>query len=538
MASFFHCGYKTAWYTLDMKKNLLYSALVISLLIALPVEAALINEVNTAFESVYGRQPTYSEWEYWAQRVQRGEKTTYESLAGAMGYQKVNGSGTVLAVTSPVVVPPTTGFLTERALYASPYNANFLPDGMLIKSATKADVYYIHDGKKSWVLPSILNLWFGEAHFFKSDFVITMTDADLARYPQTSSVNPLYIGKVLKHPNGSQFYIDDKLRKRPISAAVRTKLKFPGKNAYPTTAAHLAEFQTGPALTGDRQPGGMIIYDGPFHGGRIWRLQEASDGVITKRLYLGDYFYEAEYYPDESQRVAVSAEELARYRRGSNIGIYPDGWIVALNNQRYVFQDHKLRLIGSSEIFNAFGYNPKYVLTAFSHFYGTTAHGQPIGAFKKIIAPNIKLVGTLQTTPSSATALIKVRPGIRALIADLNNIALPIYDRELTVTENKFWVDWLYNGEAQNKDQLITAMKRAVSTGKLPIRTSRTAVLAESILESKWFPYLFYFVHQKEPNDDDRDYWFRRIVAGDRDTIEKLGGTLQWLKDTSGLTHK
>ena len=522
---------------LKMKK-IVRLGIALSLLIAFPVHAALINDVNKAFESVYGRIPTFSEWEYWANRVLNKEKTTYEALVGAMGYQKANPSGTVLASVSPVVVPPVTTFTTERALYASPYNPNFLPDGMLVRSASKADVYYIVDGKKSLVLPSVLWRWFGEAHFFKSDFVIMLTDADLARYPLTSAVNMLYTGKVLQHPNGSQFYIDDKMRKRPLSAAVRTKLQFPGKNLYGATAAHLAQFKTGPALTGDKQPGGMIIYDGPFHGGRIWRLEEASDGVITKRLYLGDYFYEAEYYPDESQRVAVSATELARYRRGANIGIYPDGWIVSLNNQRYVFQDGKLRLIGSNELFNAFGYNSKYVLTAFSQFYKTAAHGQPIGAFKSIIAKNIQLVGSLQSSPSSAATLTKVRPTIRTLISTLNAIALPIYDRELTVAENKFWVDWLYNGEAQSKEQLFAAMKSHVATGKLPVRTSRTAVLSESTLETKWFPYLFYFVHQKEPDDDDRDYWFNRITPGDRDTIEKLGGTLQWLKDTAGVTRK
>ncbi|MEK7500414.1 MAG: hypothetical protein AAB649_07505, partial [Patescibacteria group bacterium] len=511
---------------------------IFSVAIALPVHAALLDQVNTAFESVYGRLPTYNEWKYWADRILNKEKTTYEALVGAMGYQKINPTGMVLASTSPVVVPGVATFSTEKALYASPYNPNFLPDGMLVRGASKSDVFYILDGKKSVVLPNILARWFGEAHFFKGDFVITITDGDLARYTQTTAVNPLYIGKVLQHPNGALFYIDDKMRKRPLSAAVRTKLKFPGKNLYPTTASHLAQFKTGPALTGDKQPGGMIIYDGPFHGGRIWRLEEASDGVITKRLYLGDYFYEAEYYPDESQRVAVSGEELARYRRGANIGTYPDGWIVLINNQKYVFQDGKLRLIGSNEIFNAFGYNPKYVLTAFSQFYKTAAHGQPIGAFKTIIAKNISLVGTVQSAPNSAATLVKVRSGIRTLIATLNTIALPIYDREITVAENKFWVDWLYNGEAQSKDQLLSAMKKHVASGKLPIRTSRTAELSEDILESKWFPYLFYFVHQKEPNDDDRDYWFDRINGSDRNTIEKLGGTLQWLKDTSGVTRK
>ncbi|MDA1169377.1 MAG: hypothetical protein O3A36_03495 [bacterium] len=521
-----------------MKKYTLGVLIISCLCVAFPANAALLGQVNSAFQSVHGRIPTYLEWEYWANRVLNKEKTTYEALVGAMGYQKVNPTGAVLASISPVVVPGVATFIAERALYASPYNPNFLPDGMLVRNTSKADIFYIQDGKKSVVLPNILARWFGEAHFFKGDFVITVTDADLARYPLTTAVNPLYIGKVLQHPDGTQFYIDDKMRKRPMSAAVRTALKFPGKNLYPTTASHLTQFKTGPALTGSKQPGGMIIYDGGFHGGRIWRLEEASDGVITKRLYLGDYFYEAEYYPDESQRVQVSATELASYRRGANISKYPDGWVVSLNSQRYVFQDGKLRLIGSNELFNAFGYNSRYVLTAFSQFYSTAAHGQPIGAFKKIIAPNIKLVGTLKSSPSSAANLIKVRPDIRTLISTLNAIALPIYDREITVAENSFWIDWLYNGEAQSKDQLLAAMKKHAATKKFPVRTSRTAELSEDILQNKWFPYLFYFVHQKEPNDDDRDYWFDRINGSDRNTIEKLGGTLQWLKDTSGLTHK
>ncbi len=521
-----------------MKKYFLLSFLVVSIATARPAQAALIDQVNTAFESVYGRLPTFPEWKYWADRVIRGDKKTYDALAGAMGYHKARGNGVVLASRSAAQVPAAATFKADKRLYANSHNPNFLPEGTLIKSVNKGDVYYVTGGRKSWVLPSILDRWLGEAHFFKSDLVVPVTDADLARYPQTKSVNPLYIGKVLKHPNGAQFYIDDKLRKRPLSAAVRSALKFPAGNLYSTTAAHLAEFPTGPALKGDTQPGGMIIYDGGFHGGRIWRLEEASDGAITKRLYLGDYFYEAEYYPDENQRVSVSAAELAKYRRGSNISTYPSGWIVSIDSKKYVFHNGTLRLIGSNEIFNALNYNPKYVLTAFSQFYKNAPHGQPIGAFKNIVAGGINIVESPKAAPSSAATLTKVRPHIRALIADLNSIALPVYDRELTVTENKFWVDWLYNGEAQNKDQLIAAMKRAKATGKLPARTSRTAALSETVLETKWFPYLFYFVHQKEPDDDDRDYWFGRIHDGDRNTIEKLGGTLQWLKDTSGVTRK
>lgn len=525
-----------------LRQGIFLSFFLLTLLTAVvgwPVQAALIDQVNQAFSSVYGRLPTFTEWDYWAQRVQSGEKTTYSALVGAMGYQKINGSGTVLAITSPVVVAPVTTWKTDKVLYASPHNPNFLPNGMLIKAPDKPEVYYIKDGKKSWVLPEILNRWFTEAHFFKSDFVITVTAADLARYPQTSSVNRLYAGKVLQAPNGSQFYIDDKLRKRPLSAAVRKTLKFPGGNLYKTTDGHLKEFVTGPALKGDLQPGGMIVYDGPFHGGRIWRLEEASDGAITKRLYLGDYFYEAEYYPDENQRVAVSATELAKYRRGTNIGKYPDGWIVLLGTQRYVFQGGQLRLIGSSALFNAMGYNAKYVLTAFSQFYGQATKGQPIGAFKSVIATNIRPVASAPSSATLSTAhLIKVRPHIRDIIARMNDIALPIYDRELTASENQFWVDYIYNGEVNSQTALQDAMRRARSTGKLPARTSRTAVLDPEVLKSKWFPYLFYFVHQKEPNDDDRGYWYGRIESGDRNTIEKLGGTLQWLKDTSGVTRK
>lgn len=429
-------------------------------------------------------------------------------------------------------------FNTDPKYYPNAKHPNFHPDGTLVKSTSKGDVYYIHNGIKSWVLPSLLNRWLGENHFFKKDIIVTIADGELARYPQTKSANFLYIGKVFKHPNGQQFYIDDKLRKRPLSAAVRTKLKFPAKNLYDTTEAHLKEFPMGPALDGKKQPGGMVIYNGPWHGGTIWRLEEAAGGKIIKRLFLSDYLYEAYGYPDESQRVAVSKEELALYERGSNIERYPDGWLVGLNNKIYVVQNGTLRLIGSPEIFSAMGYAKKNVYTVFPEFLKRYPHGNPIAAFKTLVATNAITAGKPQAAPNTASNLTKVRPPIRTLIAQVNDIALPIFDKQLSVSENKFWVDYLYNGEVASKEDLVEKMSQTARTGKFPSLTSRTTILDTAVLQNKWFPYLFYFVHQKEPSETDREYWYGRITPGDRDTIEKLGGTLQWLKDTTGQTRK
>lgn len=512
------------------------------LLLAQPADAALLDRVNEAFALVYGRKPLYGEWRYWAQRVQNKEKNTFPALVGAMGYQKAKG-GTpqVLAAVTKISssTPAAKTFLTHKHLYPSSLNPNFLPDGTLVKSPNKADVYYIRNGKKSWVLPGIVDRWLGENHFYKHDIVLTISDSDLARYPQTSSVNPVYIGKVLQHPDGTQYYIDDKTRKRRLSAAVRAKLHFPAKNVYSASAAHLKEFLTGPALMGVQQPGGMVVYSGAFHGGRIWKMEENSEGKIVKRLFLSDYLYEAWYYPDESQRVAVSDEELARYPRGSNIERYPNGWVVKLGPDIYAVEKEKLRLLASPAIFSAIGYNPKYVLSQFPEFLKRYPKGNSIAGFKGVKASAAEAAKSEPApSPNAAVNLTKVRPHIRTLIGQINDMYLSVFDKDVTASENTFWVDYVYNGEVTTREDLITKMEGARVSGNKPARTSRTAVLAEEILEQKWFPYLFYFVWQKEPEDADRDYWFNRIQSGDRDTIEKLGGTLQWLKDTSGATRK
>ena len=506
-------------------------------------DAALIDNINKGFREVYGRTPTQSEWAYWAGRIQRKEKTTYTALVGAMGFQKASQGGSPALSGSTKLssgAASASGFATSKTFYPSSHNPNFLPDGTLVTAPSTPNVYYIRGGKKSWVLPSILNKWLGENHFFKSNIIMTISDADLARHPSATSVNKIYIGKVLKHPNGAQFYIDDKLRKRPLSASVRTKLRFPGGNLYGVTAAHLSEFKTGPALKGDKHPGGMAIYDGPYHGGRIWKTEEIAGGAIVKRLYLKDRFYEADGYPDESQRAPVDAAMLAKHSRGKNIDRYPDGWVIGIGNNIYVMQNGARRLITSASVLAALGYRDGInIRREYPDIFGKYAQGQPIRAFKNVVAAGASpSKGAATVAPSTATNLTKVRPGIRTLISQVNDHFRFAFGKDPTVAENKFWVDYLYNGEVTTKDSLLAAMRKAKATGKNPARTSRTASLNESTLESKWFSYLFYFVHQKEANEDDKDYWFSRIHSGDRNTIEKLGGTLQWLKDTSGLTHK
>jgi len=83
--------------------------------------------------------------------------------------------------------------------------------------------------------------------------------------------------------------------------------------------------------------------------------------------------------------VSVSAAELGKYRRGANIGTYPDGWAVGLGGNIYIVQGGKLRLITSPKIFNAMGYKKSNVQKAFPDFLKKLAKGQNIGAFKTVV---------------------------------------------------------------------------------------------------------------------------------------------------------
>ena len=517
----------------------LIATFLILLSLPLVTDAALIDQINQAFREVYGRIPSTSEWSYWAMRVNRGDKKSYQALVGAIAFQKGVGGTTVgTSSLSASNVSTAKSFKVEKNLYPSAVNPNFLPDGTLVKSPTKGAVYYLRGGKKSWVLSTIIDRWLNENHYFKHDVIITISEDDLARYPQTKSVNEIYIGKVLQHPDGTQYFIDDKMRKRKLAASLRAVYKIPAGNLYGTSAAHLSEFATGPALSSTTQyPGGMVVYSGAWHGGQIWRIKEAAGGKLMKHLYLSDYIYEADGNPDESMRAPAQAAMLAHHERGSNMERFPNGWVVGLNNNIYVVQEGKLRLIASPEVFAAMGYKQKYVMKNYPEFLKRYPHGYSIGAFKSVVASSAGK-GQPAAVATTSSSLVRVRPHIRTLINNVNDYYLTAYDKEPTVSANKFWVDYIYNGEVNNEADLRAAMKRAAVIGKNPVRTSWTASIGSDKLKSHWFPYLFYFTHQKEPDEADKDYWYGRIESGDRNTIEKLGGTIQWLKEQEGKTRR
>lgn len=527
---------------MQFKTTAAFVAAFLMAIFAAPTEAALIDRVNEAFRAVHGRNPSPAENIYWAGRVARKEKTSFGALVGAIAYQNAQNGGSPAVTAAPGRVAPSvdaaTGFAVSAKFYANPNNPNALPDGTLIKSISSPEVFYVRDGKKSWVIPSLLNRWLGENHFFKHDRIITLSDADFARYPQASSVNYIYIGKILQHPNGSQFFIDDKLRKRPISATVRGALRVPGGNTYPTSAAHLSEFKTGPALTSNAYPGGFVYYTGAYHGGSIWQVREGVGGKLFKHKYLSDYFFEADGHPDESLRGPAVDAIHNKTTRGSNIATYPDGWLVKLGSSIYVTHNGKLRLITTPQLLDAMGYQTKHALDRHPEFLGRLAKGEPIRAFKNI-APNgaTPTRGAAAAAPNTANNLTRVKPEVRAVIASVNDLYLQAYDRDVSPSENKFWVDYAYNEGIGSQGELLSIMKKAAASGKKPSRTSRTAAIDQEQLKRKWLPYLFYFTWQRDVPSDARAYWESRIET-DKKSIDALGGTIQWLKDTQNKTHR
>ncbi|MDZ4225209.1 MAG: hypothetical protein U1C49_00015, partial [Candidatus Andersenbacteria bacterium] len=140
-----------------MRWSLGFLFLLLFFLVAHPAEAALLDRVNEAYQVVHGHDPSASEWTYWAGRVQNKEKTTFEALVGAMAWQNINSRNT--PVSAPASLPAAGSFKTADSLYPSPYGPNLLSDGTLIRSTAGATVYYVRGGKRSYVLPGVLDKW-------------------------------------------------------------------------------------------------------------------------------------------------------------------------------------------------------------------------------------------------------------------------------------------------------------------------------------------------------------------------------------------
>lgn len=73
---------------------IIFTVLATSFFGIVPAQAAmpaLLGRVNEAFEQAFGKFPTAEESLYWQRRVASGEKKTYETLLGAMYFQKALG---------------------------------------------------------------------------------------------------------------------------------------------------------------------------------------------------------------------------------------------------------------------------------------------------------------------------------------------------------------------------------------------------------------------------------------------------------------
>ena len=445
----------------------------------------------------------------------------------------------LLGIVSPPVFADEGEVLGEQsigAIPASPYGKSKLPDGFLIHARGKPEVYVIRGGKKSLIHRPILDRWLREAHYFHHDVILQIPASELAKYPDTSARNIFYIGRILT-ANGQRFFIDDRLRRRPMSPAVQAALRYPSRNVYKVPSSILQQFPLGPAVTRtDRHPGGTVVYYGAYHGGVVYLIR----GDDTKHEFLHDYAYETMGFPWSSQILPVTKEELARYKRGAHISTYPDGWIVGKGSRMYLTQDGKLRWIVSHALFRALGYNPKYVLRVFPEFFRNYAPGDPVTAFKSVTtvvsqdsvrAAQAAVTGKVSdSSTGDVTASLRVPPEVRQLIAQVNALFLRVYDRSPTASENKFWVDVLYKGEAQTEEEFLSALKHAKAEGTRPIITSRTAVLEpEQLL--RYVNFLFFYVHGRFPDEGEKTYWDERVRSGVRKTIEELGGNMQYLKD-------
>lgn len=513
-----------------------------------------------------------------------------------LGIAHAGGGGQVLAAE------------TLGALFPSPYGKDKLPEGFLIQAQGGSEVYVIRGGKKSLIYRPLLDRWLKEAHYFKHDVIVKLPAAELARYPDTTPRNAFYQGHILT-TGGPRYFIDDTLRRRPISSAVQAALGYPGRNVYQVSSSVLNAFPEGPPVTRtDRHPGGTVMYHGAYHGGIVYLIR----GEDTKHEFLQDYVYETMGFPWSSQILPTTAAELARYRRGAHLSTYPDGWIIGIGGNSFLVAGGKLRWIAGKAIFDALGYNPRYVLTVFPEFFKNYPVGPPVTAFKGVrvntsqasadraasllgapggfeglsdeqqkllaqvnqlflevydrnpgreenkfwvsyisakkprtaralqqVMAKAKDTGALPKLPAAAEAtpgLTRVPPAVAKLIRNVNLHFLTIYDRNPTPAENKFWVDYLYKGEAQTERAFVAALKRAKVTGKRPTITARDAELASEQLLT-YVNFLFFYVFGRFPDGEEQAFWDDRVNSGLRKTITDLGGNMQYLKDL-GLTKR
>lgn len=419
-------------------------------------------------------------------------------------------------------------------LYPSPYGKNKLPDGFLIQAKGKEDVYVIRGGKKSLIYRPILDRWLKEAHYFKRDVIVKVSAAEFATYPDAPPRNAFSMGRILTMGE-TRYFIDDRLRRRPISKAVAAALKYPGRNVYTVPAGILNAFPEGPTVTRtDRHPGGTVMYHGAYHGGKVYLIRNDD----TKHEYLQDYAYETMGFPWSSQILPTTAAELARYKRGAHISTYPDGWIVGIGGNRFLVQGGKLRWIASQALFDALGYNPKYALTVFPEFFKNYQVGQPVTAFKNVRA-------TVTQASADRAASLARAPGnfaglsaeTQKLLAEVNRLFLEVYDRNPSREENKFWVNYISAVKPRSARALQQTMATTRNTGALPALPKTTnaqdlKVPPESRRLIQNVNALFLSTYDRNPTPAENTFWVDYLYKGDVQTEEDFLVALRAVKRT------
>lgn len=426
------------------------------------------------------------------------------------------------------------GAETLGALFPSAYGTSKLPDGFLIQATGGTDVYVIQGGKKSLIHRPILDRWLKEAHYFKHDVIVKLPTSELAKYPDTMSRNTFSMGRILTS-GGGRFFIDDKLRRRPITPAVQAALKYPSRNVYTVPSNILNAFPEGPAVTRtDRHPGGTVMYHGAYHGGVVYLIR----GDDTKHEFLQDYAYETMGFPWSSQILPTTAAELKRYKRGTHISTYPDGWMLGIGGNRFLVAGGKARWIASKALFDALGYNPKYVLTVFPEFFQNYSAGLPITAFKGARA------GISQASADRAASLLKSSGGFEGLsaetqklLSEVNRLFLEVYDRNPSREENKFWVNYISAQKPRSARALQQVMAEARDSGTLPSLPAATSVSdlrvpPESRRLIQNVNGFFLRVYDRNPTPAENQFWVDYLYKGEAQTEADLLAALKSAKTT------